>query len=321
MKEPLLSVRNLHVQFQSRERTTLAVCGVSFDLEEGRTLAIVGESGSGKSAAGLAIMGLLPSSGRISSGEVWFEGRNLAGLSSAALRGVRGSRIGMIFQDPMTSLNPFLSVGEQIMEITRLHLGHSRSEAAAHAVKMLEMVGIADAASRATAYPHQFSGGMRQRVMIAMALACRPRLLIADEPTTALDVTIQAQILELMRDLRHHTGTSMILITHDLAVVRGIADDAIVMYGGRVLEAAPVESLFANPQSPYTRALLACTPDPERRGAKLNSISGVPPDLARLTRDRCPFADRCPEAIDRCRSEMPPYHSIGEQHSLLCWVR
>ena len=321
MPETLLSVRDLKVRFRISDGNVTPVDGVSFDVTQGQTLGIVGESGSGKSVTNLAILGLLPQTGTVSGGTVSFEGQDLTKLDNAAMRGIRGSRIGMIFQDPMTSLNPFLRVGEQIAEITRLHLRHSRSEAADYAVEMLEMVRIPDARSRAAAYPHQFSGGMRQRVMIAMALACRPRLLIADEPTTALDVTIQAQILNLMRELRNRTGTSMILITHDLAVVAGVADHIIVMYAGRVFESAPALELFRNPQNPYTRALLACTPDPARRGSRLDSISGLPPDLARLDKNRCPFVDRCPEAIDRCRNEYPPYHSVGEDHSVLCWVR
>lgn len=321
MSETLLSVRDLKVHFKTRDGIAPAVGGVSFDLEQGKTLGIVGESGSGKSVTSLAIMGLLATNGRISNGEIWFEGRDLTKLPGRALREIRGSRVGMIFQDPMTSLNPFLRVADQIIEATRTHLGHSRPEAAEHAVKMLETVRIPDARARANAYPHQFSGGMRQRVMIAMALACRPKLLIADEPTTALDVTVQAQILDLMRELRRDTGASMILITHDLGVVAGSADHVVVMYAGRVFESAPAAALFRNPQNPYTRALLACTPDPARRGEKLASIPGVPPDPARLRPDQCPFADRCPEAIDRCHRECPPYHAVGENHHSLCWVR
>jgi ABC-type dipeptide/oligopeptide/nickel transport system ATPase component len=252
MTETLLSVRDLQVHFRSCERTVPAVERVSFDLAPGRTLGIVGESGSGKSVMSLAVLGLIPPPGEIAAGEIWFEGRDLTKLDRSALRNIRGGRIGMIFQDPMTSLNQFLRVADQIMEITRLHLGHSRREAEQHAVKMLDLVGIPDAGSRAEAYPHQFSGGMRQRVMIAMALACHPKLLIADEPTTALDVTIQAQILELMRNLRDRIGTSMILITQDLGVVAGAADHVIVMYAGRVFESAPATELFQNPQSPYT---------------------------------------------------------------------
>jgi len=321
MTETLLSVRDLKVQFRSREQTVRAVDGVSFDLAQGRTLGIVGESGSGKSVTGLALLGLVPAPGEIAAGEIWFEGRDLVKLDRSALREIRGSRIAMVFQDPMTSLNPFLRISDQIMEATRLHLRHNRVEAMEHAVKMLDMVGIPDARARAGSYPHQFSGGMRQRVMIAMALACQPQLLIADEPTTALDVTIQAQILDLMRDLRSQTGASMILITHDLAVVADIADQVLVMYAGRILESAPAAELFRNPQNPYTRALLGCTPDPLRRGARLDSIPGLPPDQARLEPNGCPFSDRCPEVIDRCRQEFPPYHAVGENHSSLCWVR
>jgi oligopeptide transport system ATP-binding protein len=321
MTEAQLSVRDLKVEFRTRHNVVPAVDGVSFDLPAGKTLGIVGESGSGKSVTSLAIMGLLASTGRVSGGAVWFAGQDLTKLDAKALRGIRGKRIGMIFQDPMTSLNPFLRVADQIAEITRLHLGLSRRDAEQHAVDMLETVGIPDARARAAAYPHQFSGGMRQRVMIAMALACHPQILIADEPTTALDVTIQAQILDLLRELRDRTGTSMILITHDLGVIAGMADHVIVMYAGRVFESAPAAELFRNPQNPYTRALLACTPDPARRGAKLYSISGLPPDPSSIGKNRCPFADRCPEVIDRCRNEYPPFHSAGENHSLLCWVR
>jgi oligopeptide transport system ATP-binding protein len=319
--ETLLSVDDLKVQFRTREGDLPVVAGVSFSVRQGETLGIVGESGSGKSVTSLAIMGLLSRNGRVSNGEVRFEGKDLTKLDGVAIREIRGSRIGMIFQDPMTSLNPFLRVADQIMEATRTHLGHSRKQAAEHAVRMLEMVRIPDARTRAGEYPHQFSGGMRQRVMIAMALACRPKLLIADEPTTALDVTIQAQILDLMRDLRSQTGASMILITHDLGVVAGVADHVIVMYAGRVFESAPTAELFRDPQNPYTRALLACTPDPAHRGAKLASIPGSPPNLAHLPPDRCPFADRCPEVVDRCREEFPPFHAVGEQHFSLCWVR
>jgi oligopeptide/dipeptide ABC transporter ATP-binding protein len=321
MAEAQLSVRDLSVQFRTEAGLVPAVERVSFDLEAGKTLGIVGESGSGKSVTSLAITGLLPQNGKITGGTVWFEGQDLTKLSRARLRAIRGKRIGMIFQDPMTSLNPFLPVAGQIMEVTRLHLGYSRANAAGHAIKMLEMVGIPGAGARAAAYPHQFSGGMRQRVMIAMALACQPRLLIADEPTTALDVTIQAQILDLMRELRDRTATSMILITHDLGVVAGAADHVIVMYAGRVFESAPADTLFRNPQNPYTRSLLACTPDPERRGARLRSIPGLQPGPGRLDPNGCPFAGRCPDVTDRCRTEYPPYHSVGENHSLLCWVR
>jgi len=321
MSETLLSVRDLRVQFPGAGQTVRAVNGVTFDLDAGRTLGIVGESGSGKSITGLALLGLVPLPGEVTGGEIWFEGRNLVELDHDELREIRGGRIAMVFQDPMTSLNPFLRVSQQITEATRRHLGHSRGDAWEYAVKMLEMVGIPDARARADCYPHQFSGGMRQRVMIAMALACHPQLLIADEPTTALDVTIQAQILDLMRDLRSRTGASMILITHDLAAVAEFADRVLVMYAGCILESAPADELFRNPQNPYTRALLACTPDPERRGQRLDSIPGMPPDPARFDKNRCPFAERCPEAIDRCRQEFPPYHSVGENHWSLCWVR
>jgi oligopeptide/dipeptide ABC transporter ATP-binding protein len=221
----------------------------------------------------------------------------------------------------MTSLNPFLSVSTQIAEVSRLHLGHTRLQADDHAIRMLEMVGIPDARTRAHAYPHQFSGGMRQRIMIAMALACQPKLLIADEPTTALDVTIQAQILDLLRRLRDSTGTALILITHDFGVVAEMADHIAVMYGGRIVESAPKADLFRNPQNPYTRALLRCVPDPARSKEQLVSIAGEPPDVTRLRLTHCPFVERCPESIDMCQQEFPPYYQVAENHQSLCWLR
>ncbi len=224
----------------------------------------------------------------------------------------------MIFQDPMTSLNPFLRISTQITEVTRLHLGYTAAKARDHAISMLELVGIPDARTRVDAYPHQFSGGMRQRVMIAMALACRPKLLIADEPTTALDVTIQAQILDLIRKLRDETGTSVILVTHDLGVVAEMADHIIVMYAGRVVESAPKSELLRNPQNPYTRALLRCIPDPTRRNRRIYHIEGQPPDVARLPAGQCPFAERCPEVVEKCREEFPPYRQVGENQWSLC---
>ena len=227
----------------------------------------------------------------------------------------------MVFQDPMTSLNPFLRISTQIAEATRLHLGHTRQQAKEHAVSMLEMVGIPDARTRVDSYPHQFSGGMRQRVMIAIALACHPKLLIADEPTTALDVTIQAQILDLIRRLRDATGASMILITHDFGVVAEMADHIAVMYAGRIVESAATAELFRTPQNPYTRALLRCIPDPARSKQQLFSIAGQPPDVAQLRDGQCPFAERCPEMIAVCRQEFPPYQQMGENHGSLCWLK
>jgi oligopeptide/dipeptide ABC transporter ATP-binding protein len=227
----------------------------------------------------------------------------------------------MVFQDPMTSLNPFLPVRTQIAEVAQLHLGYSRTKAREHAVQMLERVGIPDARARADQYPHQFSGGMRQRVMIAIALACQPRLVIADEPTTALDVTVQAQILELLRNLKGESSTAIILITHDLGIIAENADHVLVMYAGRVMESAPVSELFGNPQNPYTRALLRCIPDPAGRDGELHQILGQPPDVSSLSARECPFAARCPEAVHRCREEFPPYHQAGENHWSLCWVR
>ena len=318
----LLSVRDLKTYFRTEDGLVKAVDGVSFDLKKGETLGIVGESGSGKSVTNLSIVRLVPRPpGEIAGGEVIFEGRDLLTLPEKELRAIRGGQIAMIFQDPMTSLNPFLRVSAQLMEMTRLHLGYTKKQAYEHAISMLELVGIPDARSRVNDYPHQFSGGMRQRVMIAMALSCKPRLLIADEPTTALDVTIQAQILELIKQMKAETGTSVILITHDLGLVAGMTDHVVVMYAGHIFESAPTEVLFRNPQNPYTRALLRSVPDPTAEQAELFQIPGLPPDLSRLPANRCPFADRCPEVIDKCREAFPPYHEIEEDHWTLCWVR
>jgi oligopeptide transport system ATP-binding protein len=317
----VLSVRNLQVSFPTDRGTTRVVDNISFNVAQGKTLGIVGESGCGKSMTSLALLGLIPRPGFVSGGEILFDDQDLTKLSDRELRNVRGSKLAMVFQDPMTSLNPFLPVGAQIAEMTQLHLGHSRTEAREHAIKMLEGVGIPDARARAVSYPHQFSGGMRQRVMIAMALACRPKLLIADEPTTALDVTIQAQILELLGRLKESTHIAVILITHDLGIVAETADHVSVMYAGRIFESAPAREVVCNPQNPYTRALLQCIPSPAHRDEPLFQIAGQAPDLSRLPPQQCPFAERCPESILRCREEYPPYHQVGENHWSLCWVR
>jgi oligopeptide transport system ATP-binding protein len=315
----LLSVKDLRTYFSEDEKTVRAVDGVSFDVHRGETLGIVGESGSGKSVTNLSIMRLIPSPpGRIVSGEVLFDGRDLLALSDREMRAVRGKRIAMIFQDPMTSLNPFMRISQQLMEVTRLHLHYSRAEARAHAIKMLELVGIPDARRRADGYPHEFSGGMRQRVMIAMALSCQPELLIADEPTTALDVTIQAQILDLIHTLKQDTGTSVILITHDLGVVAGTTDRVIVMYGGRVFESATTAELFAHPGNPYTRGLLLSVPDPTvEEHQELYQIPGLPPDMA-VPVAGCPFADRCYRVEAICREQPPPFVQLTPGHHSLC---
>ncbi len=315
----LLSVRDLRTYFETEDGTVKAVDGITFDLERGETLGIVGESGSGKSVTNLSILRLLPEPpGKIVSGEVVFNGEDILALPKEEVRRIRGKRISMIFQDPMTSLNPFLRISRQLMEITQLHLGHTKEQAYEHAVKMLEMVGIPDARSRAGSYPHEFSGGMRQRVMIAMALSCEPELLIADEPTTALDVTIQAQILELIKKLKRDTGTSVILITHDLGVVAGMTDHIIVMYAGKVFEQAPTRELFAAPGNPYTKGLLRSVPDPaHEQGKALYQIPGLPPDVAHLP-PGCPFQPRCERAQDICRSEFPPFVQLNAEHFSLC---
>jgi oligopeptide transport system ATP-binding protein len=314
----LLSVKDLRTYFETEDGTVKAVDGISFTLRQGETLGIVGESGSGKSVANLSVMRLIPNPpGKIVSGSITFHGRDILKLSAGEVRRIRGRQIAMIFQDPMTSLNPFMRISKQLMEVTRLHLGHTRKQARAHAIKMLEHVGIPDAPERVDSYPHEFSGGMRQRVMIAMALSCRPELLIADEPTTALDVTIQAQILELIKTLKSETGASVILITHDLGVVAGMTDHIIVMYAGKVFEQAPTGELFARPGNPYTRGLLRSVPDPTDEQGQLYQIPGLPPDLAHLPAG-CPFAPRCDRAEDICRREFPPFVQLTSEHHSLC---
>ena len=316
--ETLLELRGLRTYFETEDGTLKAVDGVSFGLKRGETLGIVGESGSGKSVTNLSIVRLIPDPpGKIVSGEVIFDGQDVLLLPEEEVRKIRGRRIAMIFQDPMTSLNPFMKISRQLMEMTELHLGHSRKQAYEHAIGMLETVGIPDARARVNNYPHEFSGGMRQRVMIAMALSCQPELLIADEPTTALDVTIQAQILELIKKLKQDTGTSVILISHDLGVVAGMTDHLIVMYAGRVFEQAPTRELFARPGNPYTKGLLKSVPDPTDEQGKLYQIPGLPPDVTHLP-DGCPFAPRCDRAEDICRREFPPFVQLNGDHNSLC---
>ena len=315
----ILSVLGLKTWFHTEDGVVKAVDDITFELAKGETMGIVGESGSGKSVANLSVMRLIPEPpGEIVDGKIVFDGIDVLNLPIDDVRKIRGKRIAMIFQDPMTSLNPFMRISYQLMEVTRLHLGHTKDQAYKHALNMLKMVGIPDAESRIDGYPHEFSGGMRQRVMIAMALSCDPELLIADEPTTALDVTIQAQILELIKDLKTRMGTSVILITHDLGVVASMTEKIIVMYAGKVFEQAPTKELFATPANPYTKGLLRSVPDPaHERGKELYQIPGLPPDVAHLP-PGCPFAPRCERAEEICTREFPPFVQINEQHHSLC---
>jgi peptide/nickel transport system ATP-binding protein len=315
----LLEVRGLRTHFASERGEVRAVDGVDFSLERGRTLGIVGESGCGKSVTALSIMGLVPQPpGRIAGGEVLFEGEDLLKAPARRLRDLRGDQLSMIFQEPMTSLNPAFPVGEQIAEALLRHKKISKEESKTQAVEMLRRVRIPSPERRAADYPHQLSGGMRQRVMIAMALACNPKLLIADEPTTALDVTIQAQILELMRTLRGELGTAIILITHDLGVIAELADDVLVMYAGKVIERCPAERLFAEPQHPYTVGLLGSIPRLHVQQERLSAIEGFVPDAAAFP-EGCRFHPRCPFAVEKCRSEIPPLLPIKENHHAACW--
>jgi oligopeptide transport system ATP-binding protein len=303
---PILAVDDLRVSFKTDEGMVRAVRGVSFDVAAGETVAIVGESGSGKSVTNLAMMGLVPKPpGNVDGGRAMFGGEDLLAMSEQRLQAIRGRHIAMIFQDPMTALNPLMTVEQQLTEMTRLHLGHTRHEARLKAIEMLGLVGITAPEKRLRDYPHQFSGGMRQRVMIAMALSCEPELLIADEPTTALDVTIQAQIMELLADLQARKGTAIVLITHDLGVVAGVADRVMVMYAGRIVEKTDVRSLFASPKHPYTIGLLGSLPNVQsNRDEPLAAIPGQPPDMSSPIVG-CAFRDRCDYRIERCQSDDP----------------
>ena len=320
-KNTILKVKDLKTRFHIPEGIVYAVNSVSFEVAEGETLAVVGESGCGKSVTMLSILRLINiPPGEIVSGEVNFRGMDLLKLSETDMEQVRGKEIAMVFQDPMTSLNPVLSIGRQLTETLRTHTGMNSSQARARAVELLDWVGIPDAANRLGEFPHQFSGGMRQRVMIAMALACSPGLLIADEPTTALDVTIQAQIIELVKRLKQELGMAIIWITHDLGVVAGMADRVIVMYAGFIVEQADVFELYENPQHPYTLSLMAALPRADRRREReLKSIRGAPPSLLVEPRG-CPFAPRCEFVIEKCVAQNPPLEEVAPGHQSACWV-
>jgi oligopeptide/dipeptide ABC transporter ATP-binding protein len=315
----LLEVKDLRTTFQTAAGVVRAVDGVSWDIEEGETVALVGESGCGKSVSALSVMRLVDEpAGRIESGEILYKGRDLLRLGEEEMRAIRGREIAMIFQEPMTSLNPVLSIGRQLTEGLEIHMKMSPVQARARAVELLGMVGIPDPERRLAQYPHHFSGGMRQRMMIAMALACNPSLILADEPTTALDVTIQAQILELMRDLARRLGVAMLIITHNLGVVARYADRVNVMYAGRIIEQAAAAELYANPRHPYTLGLLRSVPRlDEPRRARLAPIEGQPPDLMRLP-PGCAFAPRCAYRVERC-AEAPPLESVCAGHTSACW--
>ncbi len=314
---PVLEVAGLTLDFRQDGKALRVLDGISFRVEAGRTLAIVGESGCGKSVTSLAVMGLLPPNASLG-GAIRLGGRELTSLAAEQRRMLRGGEMAMIFQEPMTSLNPAFTAGEQVAEALRLHQGLDKAAAFAEAVRMIDRVRIPDAARRARQYPHQLSGGMRQRVMIAMALACRPKLLIADEPTTALDVTVQAQILALLDEMKRETGTAVILVTHDLGVVADHADDVAVMYAGRIAEQAPAAMLFARPEHPYTAGLLGAAPGEGAPGDRLASIEGTVPDL-RNPPPGCRFAPRCPFAVARCAAEAPPLVEIAPGHVSACW--
>lgn len=330
MSEPLLKVDNLRVEFKTRRGNALVLNGVDFEIRGGETLCVVGESGCGKSMTALALLRLIPSPpGRISAGRVMFQGEDLVGASMERMREVRGNRISMIFQEPMTSLNPVLTVGDQIGESLRLHAGLDANAARARAIEMLQQVGIPAPEKRVDEYPHQLSGGMRQRVMIAMALACRPDILIADEPTTALDVTVQAQIFDLLRELQREKGTAILLITHDMGAVAEMADRVMVMYAGRVIEQGTAAQVLGAPGHPYTRGLIDCLPE---LGSSMNAktdgdrvelaeITGVVPSIWELG-SGCAFRERCPQALPRCASEVPPLFELdgGTGHGAACWL-
>lgn len=317
----LLEIKNLKTRFFTQDGVVHAVNGISLHLNEGETLGLVGESGCGKSVSMLSVLRLIPQPpGKIVGGEVWFEGKDLLKVNEDEIRKIRGNKIAMIFQDPMTSLNPVLTIGQQLGEPLMLHMGMSKKEAREESIRLLKMVGIPEAEKRLDDYPHQFSGGMRQRVMIAMALACNPKILIADEPTTALDVTIQAQIIDLVKRLRDEIGMAIIWITHDLGIIAGLAQRVNVMYAGFIIETAPVKKLYGDPRHPYTIGLLRSVPRVDAPvKVKLTPIEGLPPDLISLP-PGCPFAPRCEYVIDRCLEENPSLEPVDIDHSVACWV-
>lgn len=318
----LLEIEDLRTQFFTSAGTVRAVDGISYNVREGETVAIVGESGCGKSVSALSILRLIPNPpGEVVGGEIRFQGRNLLALSDQEIRDVRGKDIAMVFQEPMTSLNPVLTIGLQLTETLQHHLGMSDEDSHARALELLGMVGISEPERRLAQYPHHLSGGMRQRVMIAIALACEPKLIIADEPTTALDVTIQAQILELMKELTRRLGVALIVITHNLGVVARYADRVNVMYAGKIIEMGSAADIYHNPRHPYTLALLKSVPRLDQpRGAKLDPVDGQPPDLARLD-DGCPFRPRCRFAVDRCATENPTLDAVADEHFAACWEK
>ena len=324
MADPLLEIEGLRVEFDTRDGVATVIDGLDISLYSGEILGIVGESGCGKTMTALSIMRLVPvPPGRIAKGTIRLQGEDLLQASEKRMREVRGNAISMIFQEPMTSLNPVFSVGDQIVESILLHEGCSKREAWRRAVEMLDAVGIAVPEVRAHEYPHQMSGGMRQRVMIAMALACEPRLLIADEPTTALDVTVQAQIFDLLKDLQEKTGAAIVLITHDMGAISEMAQRVVVMYAGRKVEEGPVDEILTHPRHPYTSGLIGCVPhlnaDLSGERLPLTEIPGVVPPLTKLGQG-CPFAPRCVKALEKCRLEMPPQSVVGEGHRVSCWL-
>jgi len=315
---PLLEVRDLHVEFHTRDGVAHAVNGVNYSVEAGQTLAVLGESGSGKSVTAQAIMGILDMPpGRIPRGEILFQGQDLLRMSAEARRKIRGRKSGMIFQDALSSLNPVLSVGYQLGEMFRVHQGLSRKAARAKAIELMDRVRIPAARQRVGDYPHQFSGGMRQRIMIAMAIALEPDLVIADEPTTALDVTVQAQVMDLLAELQREYHMGLILITHDLGVVADVADKIAVMYAGRIVEHAPVHEIYRSPAHPYTQGLLRSIPRVDQKGQELYAIQGLPPNLTRIP-SGCAFNPRCPMAQDVCRTDVPPLHTVGAGRGSAC---
>jgi len=323
LSKPLLQVEALRVEFNTRDGVARVIDELDISLNSGEILGIVGESGCGKSMTALSIMGLVPTPpGRIASGTIRLAGENLVQASEQRLRQVRGNEISMIFQEPMTSLNPVFSIGDQIAETVMLHEKRRKQDAWDWAVEMLEAVGIPDAEQRAYEYPHQMSGGMRQRVMIAMALACQPKVLIADEPTTALDVTVQAQIFDLLKELRERTGAAIILITHDMGAIAEMTERVVVMYAGRKVEDGPVDEILAAPRHPYTLGLIACVPHLSLKIASerplLVEIPGIVPSLTQIGKG-CPFAPRCNQVMDKCRQDMPPRSEVSTQHSVACW--